>query len=474
VKKAAGLSIVALSAALLVTAPAARAETQNVVSHSIAGYLNPVVVIQQGDSLDYTNIDPAGIPHDVTGDGFASATITSGTVPVEGVEALTPGTYDFVCSLHPNMVGALHVEASLPATPPRIDAPGGDGGDGGGAPVVALPGGVVPTPTAIHPTADAMYVASYAQGAIVRLPFLEGGVLGAPETVATGFTNPLGVVVDESDGTVFVADSHAGDAGRTVGRVQAVDPVSGAISVVVDGLPNGRHNTNNLAIHEGRLYITNGNSTDDGVNGGEPELPLSGTLLSVDITARGLVVGADGAAVPGLEVEATGMRNVYDVAFRPGTDEAWITVNGPDTFDPFGEDTLVKIDDVNAVDVPPPDFGFPECLYDADGNVAENEVSPGTCGEHTPPEALLGLHVSADGMAFGPDGSLYIALFGNFYGSSVVGHEIVRVPVDAEGNVSGPVESVVPSALPLDVAFGPAGLYVADFGSGSILLQPTV
>jgi glucose/arabinose dehydrogenase/plastocyanin len=465
-KRLACLPIVALAATALFTVrPADAAGTQNVIAHSTAGYANPAIVIEEGDALDFTNADPLGINHNVVeenGSRFGSATVPSGTVPVDGVESLTPGTYQFFCSLHPWMKGVLQVEASLPATPPRLDPPD----PSGPAPVVALPGGIVPTPTAVHATADALYVASYAQGGIVRLPIVEGGLLGLPETVASGFTNPLGVVVDE-DGTVFVADSHAGAGGRTVGRVQAV--TADGTQLVVDGLPNGRHNTNNLAIHGGRLYIANGNATDDGINGGSPELPLNGTLLSVDVTARDLVVGPDGDAVAGITVEATGMRNVYDVAFRPGTNEAWLTTNGPDTFDPYGEDTLVKVDDVTSAVAP--DFGFPECLYDAAGTILDNPVTPGTCGDHTPPAALLGLHVSANGIAFGPDGHAYIALFGNFYGESVVGHKIVRVPIDASGAVTGPPEDVVASAAPLDVTFGPAGLYVADFATGTILLQ---
>ena len=496
---AAALAAGAISA---VTAPASAAK-QNVIAHSTVGYANAAVVIEQGDSLDFVNADPLGVPHNVVEDlvsppRFASATVGGGvTTPVDGVEAMAPGTYAFLCTLHPWMKGALQIlaDGTLPADPPPIEVP--DPGDVEG--VVALPGGIVPTPTAIHATETHLYAVSYAQGAVVRMPFLADGVLGAPETVAEGFTNPLGVTVAD-DGTVFVADSHAGGepyGGRTVGRVQAVPAGGGAApETVVDGLPNGRHNTNNLVIHGDRLFITNGNSTDDGINGGDPELPLSGTLVSVALDARGIVVGGDGVAVEGLLVEATGMRNLYDVAFRDGTDEAWITTNGPDTFDPYGEDTLVKVPDVFAdtelvtqpvrgrsrrttqtlVPVPPPDFGFPECLYAAGGDVLDNPVSPGTCGPHRPPEQLLGLHVSANGAAFGPadafwDGDLFVAEFGNFYGSSVVGHRVVRVPIDADGRAGAPVDLVLGPA-PLDLAFGPGGLYVADFAGAITLYRP--
>lgn len=341
--------------------------------------------------------------------------------------------------------------------------------------VVGVSVAAVPTPTSIHATDTHVYVTSLALGAVLRSAILPGGALGPPEPVASGFTSPLGVVVGD-DGTVFVSDSRDGGTeygGRTVGRVQAVDPDTGAVEVVVDGLPNGRHNTNNLAIHDGRLYITNGNSTDDGVSGGDPELPLSGTLLSVPLPTRDLVIRADGRPLRELRVEATGMRNLYDVAFRPGTDEAWIPTNGPDELDPFGEDTLVKVPDVGRG---APDFGFPNCLYDADGDIADNPAT-GDCGRHTPPEQLLGLHVSADGLAFGPDdgfwrGDLFIAEFGNLSGDEVVGHRVVRVPIDADGN-SSPPEAFVLGVTPLDLTFGAAGLYVADFGAGSITLYPT-
>jgi DNA-binding beta-propeller fold protein YncE len=89
-----------------------------------------------------------------------------------------------------------------------------------------------------------------------------------------------------------------------------------------------------------------------------------------------------------------------------------------------------------------------------------------------PPEALLGLHVSSNGLAFAPDGSLYIALYGNNPGEVSAGHQVIRVPISADGVVSGPHEVVVDGGSPLDVAFGPAGLYVADFSANTITLVP--
>lgn len=89
----------------------------------------PEVTIDQGETVTFRNSDPTGAPHDVTATGrdgddkplFASATITNGrSAPVAGVEFLTTGDYPFVCSVHPSMMGTLHVTAEgtpKPRTP---------------------------------------------------------------------------------------------------------------------------------------------------------------------------------------------------------------------------------------------------------------------------------------------------------------------------------------------------------------------
>jgi plastocyanin len=73
-------------------------------------YATPTVTIQHGQSLSFTNLD---VPqHDVRGNNgtFGSALIsTAQSGPVTGVEALSPGSYGFYCSLHRNMTGTLVV-----------------------------------------------------------------------------------------------------------------------------------------------------------------------------------------------------------------------------------------------------------------------------------------------------------------------------------------------------------------------------
>jgi glucose/arabinose dehydrogenase len=174
------------------------------------------------------------------------------------------------------------------------------------------------------------------------------------------------------------------------------------------------------------------------------------------------------------------MRNDYDVAFRPGTDEAWLTMNGPDAQDPYGQDLLLAADTTAPT---PTDFGFPGCVYalpPVTPVVAQNRnpaVADVCDGTQTLPKALMGLHTSADGLAFGPPGgpwagNLFVAQFGNFSGSQVVGHRVLRLAVDGAGNV-GRVQELMIGGLPLDLAFGPDGLYIADFALG-VLFIPNV
>lgn len=103
--------------AALASATPALAQTTVIAGPSPYTYQNPDVTIDRGGALNFQNLDFSA-PHDVTsleagahnGSLFRSETIDAPeTVPVEGADAAPPGSYDFICSVHPFMTGTLTV-----------------------------------------------------------------------------------------------------------------------------------------------------------------------------------------------------------------------------------------------------------------------------------------------------------------------------------------------------------------------------
>src|SRR3954447_20907194 len=113
------VAAVAAIASILMVPAAARAEQQ---AYSAAlNYATPAVVVPQGDSLRFTNLDTLA-PHDFVSETpglFKTKVLTANESEVAaGVEKLQPGTYPFHCSLHSWMTGTIQV------------VPGGGGGGG--------------------------------------------------------------------------------------------------------------------------------------------------------------------------------------------------------------------------------------------------------------------------------------------------------------------------------------------------------
>jgi glucose/arabinose dehydrogenase len=403
----------------------------------------------------------------------------------------------------------LAAAAPAPAAPAGLRrAPAGPFGRAATLPPSAPPGfvvtvaGVSPTATslAFSPDGRALYVAN-ALGSVLRYPVVAGLLAGPPTTFLRGLSTPLGVVATRD--AVFVSSQRPGRT-RVEGIVQRArdrdgDGRADLVQTVIAGLPNGRHNTNGMALcPDGMLYITNGNSTDSGFDeeGGPPEVrPYSGSVLRVDPAATNLRPSPE-------MVVATGFRNIYDIAFLPGTTVAAVPMNGPDGLRygdvqrPAGEDTLNLFD---VADHAVRHFGFPWCLYDrARGGLAGFTQDPrqGQCdplpaeasaGLPAPvvrarPAALFGLHVSADGLAVNPGTAipraaafdLFVAEFGSFFGTTPAGHKVVRVRIDRDGRVRS-VEDFLTGVLPLDLAFAPDGaLWVADFSGALLRVAPAL
>jgi plastocyanin len=114
---------VALALVLVIAPGSNRAGAQDSASVDIADFtFGPgSVTITAGATVTWTNSDSA--PHTATGDGGAFDT---GTIDPGGSASITfdtPGTYTYICSIHPDMTGTVVVVAA-----------GDDGGeDDGGA-----------------------------------------------------------------------------------------------------------------------------------------------------------------------------------------------------------------------------------------------------------------------------------------------------------------------------------------------------
>jgi glucose/arabinose dehydrogenase len=338
-------------------------------------------------------------------------------------------------------------------------------------------------------------------GQVVRFTLIwtpAGPVATGSANHATGFNVPLGLVFKGD--VLYVADSHHGtESDRTDGRITRIDP-DGTRRVVVDGLPNGRHNTNHLRFGpDGRLYVANGNPNDNGIDGGDADVfPYSGAILSVDaeqVSASPAVVhwrDATGTPIPAgliatharnadfaskVTVLASGFRNVFGIAFGPHGD-AFTGMNGADA--PSSQDPFYRIR-------PGTDYGFPFCYnVGAPGSVevstVANPLFPAhDCSQVKPADALLGWHVCATGLDLPSEGTW--AFPGGFHDSVYVGectpffpetnaldnptyntgHKVARIVLDADGQPIAVEDFLTGLALPTDVLFGPDGaMYVAD------------
>jgi plastocyanin len=74
------------------------------------GYLPGQLVVQPGTTVVWTNMGSDG--HDVTGNGPGGAWRSGMLAPSDGYQRSFPmvGTYDFACSIHPEMRGRIVVQ----------------------------------------------------------------------------------------------------------------------------------------------------------------------------------------------------------------------------------------------------------------------------------------------------------------------------------------------------------------------------
>jgi glucose/arabinose dehydrogenase len=211
------------------------------------------------------------------------------------------------------------------------------------------------------------------QGIVYRLPFLAAdGQLGEPEVLISGLQQPASVAlftVDDED-YLYVGEIHQ------VSRFP-YDPAGpvGAQDVVIPDLPTGGHRTRTVAFGpDGMLYLAVGSSCNICLE----QEPIRATV------SRANPDGSD------LEIIATGLRNPVGLAFQPGTELLWATVNERDNQGNEIPPDLVTLVEKGA------NYGWPACLP-PDATPQEGGAD---CSNVTPPTIGIQAHSAPLGLAF--------------------------------------------------------------------------
>ncbi|ENZ78195.1 glucose/sorbosone dehydrogenase [Ralstonia pickettii OR214] len=265
--------------------------------------------------------------------------------------------------------------------------------------------------------------------------------------VASGLQLPVGVAW--RDGNLYVS---------AVSRVLRLDGIDSRLGnppdpvIVNDKLPTETHHGWKFIAFgpDGKLYVPVG-------------APCHICRPDENRYANLMRMNADGSR---LELVARGIRNTVGFDWHPSTHELWFTDNGRDL---MGDD--VPDDELNRITKPNPHFGYPFCHA---GDIPDPEFGAGhPCSDYTPPAARLGAHVAALGMRFYTGSSfppeyrnnVLIAEHGSWNRSSKVGYRVVRVVLDAAGNVTKQ-EPFAQGWLQGERAWGrPADVLVAPDGS---------
>ena len=220
-------------------------------------------------------------------------------------------------------------------------------------------------------SAGNLLVGTARQGIVYRFPFTEGQ-LGEQDVLLSGLQQPASVALFTTAEGEYL---YVGETTQ-VSRFR-YDPAGPADEqdVIIPNLPTGGHRTRTVVVGpDERLYLAVGSSCNICLE----EEPLRATVSRAN---------PDGSE---LEVIATGLRNPVGLAFQPGTDELWATVNERDNEGNEIPPDLVTIVSEGA------NYGWPQCLPPD----ATPQESGADCSGVTPPTIGIQAHSAPLGLAF--------------------------------------------------------------------------
>ena len=322
-----------------------------------------------------------------------------------------------------------------------------------GATVSVIAGGLDKPRFMAFDDAGNLLVADAAAGTVSRYPYADG-TLGERETLLTGLAQPASVALFSDAGGTFL---YVGEQTQVSRFAYRPDGPVGQQEVIVPNLPVGGHSTRTVAFGpDNRLYLAVGSSC----NICTETDPIRATV------SRANPDGSD------LQIIATGLRNPVGLAFQPGTDTLWATVNERDNQGNEIPPDLVTIVREGA------NYGWPACLPPD----ATPQEAGADCSRVTPPTVGIQAHSAPLGLAFlsgngvpaGLSGDLVVAQHGSWNRQPPAAPKLLLitfkdgVPAGASDLVTGwQNASGQRTGRPAGVVLAPDGsLIVSDDASG--------
>ena len=350
----------------------------------------------------------------------------------------------------------------------------------------------MPRPYATPAVANSPEVVPRPQG---MLPAVPKGF--AISVFASGLTNPRWMAV-APNGDVFLAEPRAGKV--TLLRDENGD---GKADKIVS-CANGFNRPHGLAFHNGALYVGDTNAVwrlgyQNGATqaAGRERVTKQSFGGSGDHWSRDIVFGPDGslyvAIGSGANVEmgeppqratvqkvntggtlttfASGLRNPVGIAFYPGTNDLWVTVNERDGLgDGVPPDYMTRLDQGMF-------YGWPYAYVGPHPDPTFGSKRPDMVAKTKTPDLLFEPHAAALGLVFYEGnqfpaeykGDAFVAFHGSWNSSKPVGYKVVRVHFSG-GKPAGGYEDFVTgfrdgNSNPARAFGRPAGLAVAKDGS---------
>ena len=284
------------------------------------------------------------------------------------------------------------------------------------------------------------------KGEILRLRDTRGeGRADEIQPFASGFTNPHGIAIHDSQ--LYISDVNAIWRAPYIGRETIPFSDFKRVTASPDLRPKGWHPTRDIAFDlTGRLYLAVG-ARDD-----VSEAPLPDSTIET--------IADDGTMTP----FATGVRNTEGLAFYPGTNDLWVTVNERDALGArVPADFLAH---VHANDF----FGWPYAYDGPHPDPVFGMKRPDMVAKTRTPDVLFEAHSAPLGLVFYTgkqfpaefQNDAFVAIHGSGPYDKPDGYKVVRVPFK-DGKPVGGYEDFVTGF------FGYRGSQVSMWGSPSQL-----